>query len=173
MDGLRRDEAPVVAQEIVESEEMLGGEPACWAHLFEDEPDLTATDAPMGSVLADQQQPESLLTLIDLVGVARTFQGRGPAQSLRSADLDLNLLVFRAGEGVAEHLNATVDVMVVVVVGEGVVTIDGQPHPVTAGQLIVIPKGTRRRLQATSERFAYLTCHQRRAGLMPVPRKTA
>jgi hypothetical protein len=33
-----------------------------------------------------------------------------------------------------------------------------------------VPKGSRRGIRAASDRFAYLTCHGRRAGLWPTPR---
>jgi quercetin dioxygenase-like cupin family protein len=68
---------------------------------------------------------------------------------------------------VDEHLNDELDVLLVGIAGAGVVTIDGQPHPLAAGQAVMVPKGARRSIRAYAERFAYLTCHRRRAGLWP------
>jgi quercetin dioxygenase-like cupin family protein len=99
--------------------------------------------------------------------MAREAVARGPVWTHESADLDVNLLVFPAGEGVAAHVNAEVDVLLVGVAGEGVVEIDGEASPLRAGQAIVIPKGARRSTVSVSESFAYLTCHRRRGALWP------
>ena len=133
--------------------EYCGGDPPCWAHLFED-PD------------AEEAEPEEG-EAVDLAAIARSAAGRGPAWTLRGDDLDINLLVFGTGEGVDEHLNDELDVLLVGIAGAGVVTIDGQPHPLAAGQAVMVPKGARRGIRAYAERFAYLTCHRRRAGLWP------
>jgi quercetin dioxygenase-like cupin family protein len=173
MDDLRRDQTPSVAPQIDDDD--LGGDSACWAHLFEDEPGLSlnTTADPADSNVAVGPDPHAAQATLDLVGLAQSFQGRGPASSLRSDDLDLNLLVFAAGEGVAEHQNTVVDVLVIAVIGEGIVTVEGQAHPLAQGQLILIPKGKRRSIRAVSERFAYLSCHRRRPGLLPTLRQPA
>ena len=81
--------------------------------------------------------------------------------------LDINLLVFAADEGVAEHVNDQVDVLLVGIAGAGTVTIDGRQHELRAGRAVVVPKGSSRGTRALTERFAYLTCHRRRPGLIP------
>lgn len=113
---------------------------------------------------------ESRGSAADLVALAQVPAAHGPAWSRRSEDLDVNLVVFDAGDGVAEHRNDLVDVLIVGVVGAGVVTIDGETHPLAAGQAILVPKGALRGTRAGAERFAYLTCHRRRPGLQPTPR---
>jgi mannose-6-phosphate isomerase-like protein (cupin superfamily) len=134
------------------SDETCGGDPPCWAHLFEE---ADGADEPGGANLA---------------AIALDAVGRGPAWTLRSQDLDVNLLVFAAGEGVAEHANDEVDVLLVGVAGEGSVTVEGRSHRLEAGYAVLVPKGTRRSTRAGSARFAYLTCHRRRAGLQPMVR---
>lgn len=128
--------------------EREGGDPACWAHLFslEDEP---ASD------------------VIDLISRVSGAAAEGAVWSLASDDLNVNLLVFPAGGGVAEHVNAEVDVLVVGIQGDGLVAVDGLPRVLRANQVLLIPKGARRKTQAISEPFAYLTCHRRRSGLWP------
>ncbi len=138
------------------TDEPCGGDPPCWAHLFDD---LDADAAEPGPGVA-----------ADLAAIARSAAGRGPAWTLRSEDLDLNLLVFNMGEGVEEHFNHELDVLLIGIAGAGIVTIEGQPHPLAAGQAVMVPKGTRRSIRAYAERFAYLTCHRRRAGLWPTSR---
>jgi quercetin dioxygenase-like cupin family protein len=125
-----------------------GGDPACWSHLF------PASDEP-GDVV------------VDLAGLARAAASPGAIWTHQSDDLNVNLLVFPAGEGVAEHVNADVDVLLVGISGDGLVAIDGVPRVLRAGQTVLIPKGARRSTQAVSDAFAYLSCHRRRAGLWP------
>lgn len=72
-------------------------------------------------------------------------------------------------------MNNAVDVLGVGIVRQGVITVDGQAHHVTAGQALVMAKGARRALRAVAGRFEVFTCHQRRPGLWPeeIPRPEA
>jgi quercetin dioxygenase-like cupin family protein len=126
-----------------------GGDAACWAHLVEE---------------------ESAVESVDLAGLAGLDSDLGLRWALRGDDLNLNLLVFTNGDGVQEHVNHEVEVLLVGIAGEGVAIVDGREHPLAAGRLVLIPKGARRGTRSTSERFAYLTCHRKRGGLMPVAR---
>jgi quercetin dioxygenase-like cupin family protein len=105
--------------------------------------------------------------IVDLAALTRAATASGAIWSRESEDLDINLLVFAAGEGVAEHVNAEVDVLLVGIAGQGTVMIDGTPQHLSAGDAIVIPKGTNRGIQSVSDPFAYLSCHRRRGGLWP------
>ena len=134
---------------MVVDDNTCGGDPPCWAHLFDDPDAENAGEA------------------VDVMAIAEAAAGRGPVWSRRSDDLDINLIVFRLGEGIAEHRNDELDVLLVGVTGAGVVTIDGQPHPLAGGQVLLVAKGTSRSIRAHAERFAYLTCHRRRGGLFP------
>jgi quercetin dioxygenase-like cupin family protein len=102
---------------------------------------------------------------------AASTSATGPIWSLASADLNLNLLHFTNGDGVPDHVNAEVDVVGLVIAGAGTVEIDGRVEPLRPGCLFFIPKGARRAIHAASDDFAYLTCHRRRAGLMPTRRR--
>jgi quercetin dioxygenase-like cupin family protein len=106
----------------------------------------------------------SALELAALIAGARHD---GVIWSHTSDQFNLNLLRFRRGDGVAAHRNGEVDVLIIVLAGEGVISLEGQPQPVAAGSIVLIPRGAERSITATSEQFAYLSCHQRRAGLMP------
>ena len=127
-----------------------GGDPPCWAHLFEDE-GTSSSEA----------------TAVNLPRLAGELAGRGAGWTRQSDDLNLNLLNFSEGEGVQEHVNREVDVLLIGVAGAGIVTVDGEPRPIREGMLLLVPKGARRSTRALSERFAYLTCHRKRAGLWP------
>ncbi len=91
----------------------------------------------------------------------------GPIWSLTSEQLNVNLLRFTSVEAISGHINSEVDVLGVVVEGEGVVTVGTTDYPVQPGALFVIPRGTWRAIRSTSAVFAYLSCHRRRAGLQP------
>lgn len=108
--------------------------------------------------------------LVDLAAMATNARDTahiGALWSLSAADLNLNLVRFPAGDGVPAHVNNEVDVVVVVVSGEGVAEIDGREEQLRSGVLLFIPKGVTRAFHATSGDLAYLTCHRRRARLMP------
>src|SRR5581483_6860772 len=82
-------------------------------------------------------------------------------------DLNVNLLHFDRGAGVARHTNAEVEVLLFVLAGEGILELEGEPRPLSAGQLCLIPKGVERAIRSAGGPFSYLTCHRRRAGLWP------
>jgi quercetin dioxygenase-like cupin family protein len=104
---------------------------------------------------------------VDLANLARTNAERGPIWTLQSEDLNVNLLALPNGQGVAEHTNAEVDVLLVGIDGEGMVELEGDRHSLRAGQALLIPKGMRRAIRGIGEHFTLLTCHRRRAGLWP------
>lgn len=108
--------------------------------------------------------------VVDLAAVARDAAGQGAVGALWSLvtpELNLNVVRFAAGDGVPEHTNDEVDVIGVVLSGEGTVTIDGREERIGAGSLFYAPKGSRRAVRAVEGKLAYLTCHRRRMGLMP------
>ena len=83
----------------------------------------------------------------------------------KSSDLNANLVRFGAGQGVEEHVNDEVEVIVLGVSGSGIVAVDREEHSLSAGILVFIPKGARRSTVSASEDFAYLTVHRRRGPL--------
>ncbi len=108
---------------------------------------------------------ENTVNLREVVAASGGEQA-GAVWTLRgSEDLNANLVRFAFGRGVDEHTNAEVDVIFVGVSGSGVVTIDADEHPLSAGTLAFVPKGTRRSTRSTSEDFVYLTVHSRRGPL--------
>jgi mannose-6-phosphate isomerase-like protein (cupin superfamily) len=145
----------------VTDEEEYGGDPPCWAHLFEEETPAVEIETAGPSSGSGQ--------MADLAALACSATAPGAIWTRQSEDLDVNLLVFASGDGVAEHVNAEVDVLLVGITGAGAVTIDGTSHILRAGQALVIAKGARRSTCGASASFAYLTCHRRRGGLWPRP----
>jgi mannose-6-phosphate isomerase-like protein (cupin superfamily) len=98
---------------------------------------------------------------VDLLGGS----GTGPLWGMASADLNATLLAWPPGHEVAEHVNAELDVLVIVLDGHGSATIDGASHDLVAGSAILIPRGTRRRITADEVGLRYLSVHRRRGPL--------
>jgi quercetin dioxygenase-like cupin family protein len=152
----------------VNDEEEYGGDPPCWAHLFDEE----TTGMENGTEDGARASDPTLLSTgteegVDLAALARAATAPGSAWTHQSEDLNVNLLVFASGEGVAEHINTDVDVLLVGIAGAGAVTVDGTRQILGTGQALVISKNARRSTKGVSAPFAYLTCHRRRAGLRP------
>ncbi len=91
----------------------------------------------------------------------------GPQWAHECDDLDMTLLSWESGRRIETHVNNEVDVVCLGVEGSGIVTVNGAAHEVRPGVLLLIPKGCERAVESTSERFTYLSVHQRRRGLMP------
>lgn len=111
--------------------------------------------------------PATGVVAVDLAAVARASVRPGVAWAYGGADLNANLVTFDPGEGIAEHVNTAVDVLLVGLAGTGMVTVDGMGYVLTAGYVLVIPQGARRAIRAEGERLAYLSCHRARAPLRP------
>ena len=107
------------------------------------------------------------LQLLDFPVLAAAATAPGVAWGYQGDDLNANLVVFHGTDGVATHVNNEVDVLVVGIAGTGIVEVDGERATLAAGQALIVPKGAARSLTAAGEFFAYLTCHRRRAGLLP------
>ena len=149
-------------------EEEFGGDPPCWAHLFEEDTIGVEIEAEGLAEASETAEPTTHQWQVeDLPALTRSATGTGAIWTQQSEDLNVNLLVFASGEGVAEHVNAEVDVLLVGITGRGAVTINGTPQILSPGRAIVIPKGARRSTRGVSASFAYLTCHRRRGGLWP------
>jgi quercetin dioxygenase-like cupin family protein len=95
---------------------------------------------------------------------------RGPVWGGASEDLNATKLVWPAGERVAEHV-ADRDVVYVVLSGSATLTVDGAEHELSAGEVLIVAKGTRRALVVGAGGVEYITVHLRREGLQirPVP----
>ncbi len=95
--------------------------------------------------------------------------GSGPLWGMASDDLNATLLAWPAGEGVAEHVNAELDVLVVVLAGSAPVTIDGVARALAAPAALLVPRGARRAIRAGAGGVRYLSVHRRRGPLQITP----
>jgi quercetin dioxygenase-like cupin family protein len=92
-------------------------------------------------------------------------EGRGPVWGLASADLNATLLVWPAGHEVPEHTNAELDVLLVVVEGDGLAVVDGHDEVLAPGHVLLVERGASRAISAGSSGLRYLSVHRRRGPL--------
>jgi quercetin dioxygenase-like cupin family protein len=123
-----------------------GGDPACWAHLTDDD---------------DAEPRRALVVDLDVAtGVG------GAVWSLpHGGDLDANLVRLAPGGAIGSHVNDDVDVLIVVREGDGRLTVDGVQHELKASTVAVVHKGAERAITAGEEGVAYLSIHERRSPL--------
>jgi quercetin dioxygenase-like cupin family protein len=97
--------------------------------------------------------------------------GSGPLWGMASTDLNATLLAWPAGHEIAEHVNAELDVLLVVVAGSVSVTIDDDPpHDLAAPAALLVACGARRAIRAGADGARYLSVHRRRGPLQIAPR---
>ena len=108
-----------------------------------------------------QDDPPAVEGVVDLLGRC----GTGPLWGMASTDLNATLLAWPSGQGVAEHVNAELDVLLVVLDGRASAIIDGACHDLAGGSAILIPRGTRRAITAGDRGVRYLSVHRRRGPL--------
>ena len=102
----------------------------------------------------------------DLLAATR---GSGAIWSTSGEDMQVNVLAFDDGEGVAEHVNPAVDVLYVVLQGGGVLSLNGVTRTLSTGDVVYVPRGSARSTRAAGGRLSYLTCHRRRQPLQISP----
>ena len=98
---------------------------------------------------------------VDLMALS----GVGPLWGMASTDLNATLLAWPAGHEVVEHVNAALDVLVVVLEGDGSAVVDGEVHELAAGRVLLVERGARRRIAAGDGGLRYLSVHRRRGPL--------
>lgn len=110
--------------------------------------------------------PPSSAVFVDMAELIQQ-SGSGPQWSHESADLDLTVLKWYAGQQVPMHVNDEVDVVLIGVAGAGTVTVQGTESRLAAGQALLIPRGVARAMSCADEPWVYLSVHRRRRGLWP------
>ena len=99
---------------------------------------------------------------INVQEVLAKFTDGGAQWGFDGEDVNLTLVCWPEGAGAPEHINATHEVAMLGIEGNGQVEIDGELHAMREGDVLVIPKGAKRRVVAESARFAYLNLHRKR-----------
>ncbi len=112
-------------------------------------------------MLADQVEHAALLEVLD------SSTASGALWAFETDDLDCSLVNWNSGEGVVDHVNAEVDVLIIVLQGDGALAIDGCQFALAPGFATLIPKGATRSIASGSGGLAYVSVHKRRKRLMP------
>ena len=86
--------------------------------------------------------------IIDLIDYMEG--GVSSRQIIKSANGNITLFSFSAGEGLSEH-TAPYDAMVHILTGSAVVTIDGKRHDMGEGDMIIMPAGVLHALHADQD----------------------
>jgi quercetin dioxygenase-like cupin family protein len=89
----------------------------------------------------------------------------GPVWGTATDDLNATILEWPPRRGPAEHVNGERDVVVVVTEGMLLAEVDGKTREVAAGEVLVLLKGSRRRLTAGADGVRYVSVHRKRDGL--------
>ncbi len=131
----------------------LGGDPPCWAHMFDD------------AILPGPDTVGGEPTVVDLGST--DIRGRaGVVWSLpHGGDLDVNLVRLHADGGIGPHVNDEVDVVISVIAGGGQLVTDGATHDLCGDVLAMVPRGSTREVRAGADGVTYLSIHRRRVGL--------
>ncbi|WP_030670726.1 hypothetical protein [Streptomyces sp. NRRL B-1347] len=79
--------------------------------------------------------------------------------------LDANLIRLPPDSGVAAHVENSLDVLLLVVAGDGRLDSDDEQLALAAGSVAWLPRSSRRALTAGAHGLVYLTVHARRPGL--------
>ena len=109
----------------------------------------------------------SLSTVVPLDEISRSDQaGNGVRWSLEAGeDLNMNLVHLEPGSGVDMHTNHEVDVVVIVLDGNGQVSINTIDHELAPHVLALAPRRSQRSISAGPAGLTYLTVHRRRGPL--------
>ena len=122
--------------------------------------------------LASTPLPRVLTSDAELVA-AQPQDGPNAASSLGAAwklpmsvrDLDANLIVLPPGGAIDSHAGPELDVLLHVVDGTGALVTELGEVPIAAGDVVWLPRRSRRAFRAGDAGLRYLTVHQRRRGL--------
>jgi hypothetical protein len=79
--------------------------------------------------------------------------------------LDANLIRLPAGEHIATHAEPDLDVLILVITGDGVMDTPEGALPLAEGVLLWLPHDSTRSITAGSQGLAYVTVHRRRPGM--------
>lgn len=104
---------------------------------------------------------------VDVAEALRHARYDGPIWSLNVEQLNVNLMRLSTGEGITEHINGELDVLLAVFEGEGQLTVDDELHELGPGVVVVVPRGARRGISCLRGPLVYLTSHRQRGGLLP------
>lgn len=121
---------------------------------------MTEQAAPQPHLLAELDR------LLDEAGAACAPERAGALWRLAESgrQLDADLIRLPAGHRIEVHREPDVDVLMVVLTGDGTVHTDEGALALAPHALLWLPHGSRRAIEAGSRGLAYLTVHRKRTG---------
>jgi len=87
------------------------------------------------------------------------------ASALASEELNVTRLAWKAGSGPPAYVNEEQDVLIVVLDGSAILSIDDEECKLARGEATVVAKGRRRKITAGRNGVHYLSIHRRRPPL--------
>lgn len=108
--------------------------------------------------MADECEPDAV---VDLAGGT----GIGPLWGMASSDLNATLLAWPPGHELVADTNAELDVLLIVLEGGGVATVDEKEHALVPGSALLVAKGSSRTIRVGADGVRYLSVHRRRGPL--------
>ena len=91
---------------------------------------------------------------------------------MRQRDLDSNVIRLQPDATIDSHVGPDLDVIILVLSGDGQVGTELGPVDLHAGALAWLPRRSRRQISAGPQGLTYLTVHQRRQALALDPAST-
>lgn len=79
--------------------------------------------------------------------------------------LDANLIHLPRGQHIDTHAEPDLDVLLLVLAGDGTLGTAGEALCLTAGTILWLPRGSSRSLASGDNGMSYLTVHRRRPGM--------
>jgi quercetin dioxygenase-like cupin family protein len=128
-----------------------------------------ADSGPLRDPAPDDRTPkpvaEVLCDVVELSGRHPEASGALWRLAESGRQLDANLVRVPADQGVAAHMEPDLDVLLLVVAGDGTLGTPDGPEPLAEGRLVWLPRGSTRSITAHGEGLSYLTVHRRRPGM--------
>lgn len=109
--------------------------------------------------------PRVLADVEELGGVAETSGSVWQLQP-QQRDLDANIIALSPGGEIKEHVGPALDVIIHILDGGGTLETELTTIPLTPGQIVWLPRRSRRRFLADEvQGLRYFSVHQRKQGL--------
>ncbi|MET7637830.1 hypothetical protein [Streptomyces sp. NPDC005438] len=121
--------------------------------------------APADTTDADVQVPRVVCDTTSLTEDTSTPSGALWRLAEPGRQLDANVVRVPPGGGVDAHVEGDLDVLLLVVAGDGTLGTAEGARSLTPGSLLWLPRGASRSLVAGGEGLCYLTVHRRRPGM--------
>lgn len=101
---------------------------------------------------------------VDLTAIDTTGDGVHWSLAMPS-ELNVNLVALEAAHAIGEHVNSEVDVVFVVLGGEGRATVDAVVHDLRRDVVLHVRRGLARSVVAGDTGLRYLSIHRARGAL--------